>query len=213
MDAEALDREEASSWRLPTFGLFFVVAGVVVAGLLPAILPLSPGYSPSDTTADIVAAVIAAAVAVALVPVAGFAARVLSRYGVTVFGVALLSAGAAAIHFAVADGHFAEYFLFGLFFVLSGIAQLVWAVLVVFRPAPLVLWLGALGNLAIVAVWAVDRIWGLPLGPDPWTPEPVGFADVAASAFELLLAVVCLAVLARRRGPGEPSGEVGSPSA
>src|SRR5438105_6133292 len=47
--------------------------------------------------------------------------------------------------------------------------------------------LGAVGNGLIVALWAVDRIWGLPLGPEHWKPDPVGFGDSAASAFELLL--------------------------
>jgi hypothetical protein len=205
-DAEAIDREEASHRRIPTFSGFFLVAGAPIAGLLPAILPLSPGYAPSDTTADIVGAAIASAVAVAIVPLAALAARAWSRHGVTVFGVALFSAGAAAIHFGVAKSHFDEYFLYGLFFVLSGISQLVWAVLVVCRPSRLLLWLGAIGNLAIVAVWAVDRIWGLPIGPDPWTPEPIGFADAAASAFELLLALGCLALLARAARPGGAVG-------
>ena len=196
-DVEAIELAEAPGRRVPVLVAVFVTTGAVLAGLLPAILPLSPGYSASDTGADVVAAVVAAAVGVAIVPFAGLAARVWSRYGLTVFGVAVLSAGAAAIHFGVAKSHFAEYFLYGLFFVLSGIAQLAWAVLVMFRPSRLLLWLGALGNLAIVAVWVVDRIWGLPIGPDPWTPEPVGFADVTASAFELLLAIGCLALLVR----------------
>jgi hypothetical protein len=93
--------------------------------------------------------------------------------------------------------HFEEYTLFGVFFVVTAIAQLGWALWLVLRPSRWLLGLGAVGNLSIAAVWGVDRIWGLPIGPEHWTPERVGFADSASSAFEILLALCCLALLAR----------------
>src|SRR5206468_6438823 len=101
-------------------------------------------------------------------------------------------AGAAAIHFAVAKTHFQEYSLFGVFFVLSGIAQLVWAAFILFRPGRMALLLSAVGNLAIAALWALNRIWGLPIGPEHWKPEPIGFADTTASGLEILVAVAWL---------------------
>jgi hypothetical protein len=96
--------------------------------------------------------------------------------------------------------HFAEYTLFGVFFVGSGIAQLVWPVWLLLRRWRPLLLLGAVGNAAIVTLWAVDRIWGLPLGPMHWKPDPVGFGDSAASAFELLLVAGCITLLVRGRG-------------
>jgi hypothetical protein len=98
--------------------------------------------------------------------------------------------------------HFEQYTLFGVFFVGSGIAQLVWPVWVLLRRWPPLLVLGALGNAAIVALWAVDRVWGLPLGPDPWKPDPWGFGDSVASGFEVLLVFACITALAR--GAGAP---------
>jgi hypothetical protein len=198
--AEAAQRPRPPShWIAAGFGLG--IAGSLAA-LLPALFPLSPGYSSHDTTAQVVAAVIATAVAVAIVPLASsVAARATAGRGaglgsMLLFGAALLSAGAAAIHFAVAKSHFDEYTLYGLFFLLSGVAQLAWPLLVLFRPVRPLLAIGAVGNLLIAALWAVDRIWGLPIGPEHWKPEPVGFADAAASSFELLLALGCLALLA-----------------
>jgi hypothetical protein len=195
-DAAAVDLAEAPDRRPRALLGMLVVAAAVVAGLLPALFPLSPGYSMRNTTAQVVAAVIAAAAAVGIVPLAALVVRTVSRRGLALYSLALLSAGAAAIHFAVAKGHFDEYFLFGLFFVLSGLAQLVWAALILFKPSRLFLALGAIGNLLIVALWGVDRIWGLPIGPEHWKPEPVGFSDVAASAFEVVLVVGCIALLA-----------------
>ena len=95
--------------------------------------------------------------------------------------------------------HFDEYTLFGVFFVLSGIAQLVWPIWLLLRCWPPLLVLGAIGNALIVVLWAVDRIWGLPLGPTHWKPDPVGFADSVASGLELLLVVCALALWSRGR--------------
>jgi hypothetical protein len=96
--------------------------------------------------------------------------------------------------------HFDEYTLFGVFFAGSGIAQLVWPLWLLLRRWRPLLLLGAVGNGLIVVLWAVDRIWGLPLGPTPWKPDPVGFGDSATSAFEVLLVAVCVALLVRGRG-------------
>jgi hypothetical protein len=95
--------------------------------------------------------------------------------------------------------HFDEYTLFGVFFVGAGIAQLAWALWLVLRPGRALLALGALGNAVIVALWAVDRLWGLPLGPEHWQPEAVGFGDSVTAAFELLVVAGCLKLLVRDR--------------
>jgi hypothetical protein len=196
-DADAVDREEraAAQRRSPVAAL---VGAALLAGLADAILPLTPGFSPSDTFGAVAAAAAAAALAVAVVLLARAVAGPAARGGL-LFAVALSSVGAAAIHLAVAKDHFEEYALFGLFFVGSGIAQLAWSVWVLQRPRHWLLALGAVGNALIVALWAVDRVWGLPLGPEHWEPEPIGFGDTATSAFELVVVAGCLALLARAR--------------
>ena len=106
--------------------------------------------------------------------------------------VALASAGAATIHFAVAAQHFEEYWLFGLFFVGAAVLQLAWALLVLFHSSRAVYLAGAAGNAAVVAMWVVSRTTGLPLGPDPGEAEPVGLADTVATLFEVLIAAGAL---------------------
>jgi len=210
-NAEALDRAEAAQWRRRTqalrrrmqVGVALVATAALVAALLTAIFPLTPGFSPGDTFAAIVAATVTAAAAVIWVPLADQVARRLPDAGAgdaLVYLAALVSAGAGAIHLAVAKMHFDEYFLFGLFFVGSGIAQLAWPVWLLSRRwRPLVV-VGAAGNALIVALWGVDRLWGLPLGPTPWQPDPIGVGDSVTSGFEVLLVVACIALLMRGRG-------------
>ena len=198
-----LDRaEHAREGEQRTRALMLLLGGAVVAGLLPAIFPLTPGFSARDTLAAVVAAGIAASAAVGIVPLTqGLATRISRslRPNRLLYAIALCSAGAAAIHFSVAKTHFEEYTLFGVFFVGSGIAQLVWPIWVLLQRWRPLLVLGAVGNALIVALWAVDRIWGLPLGPEHWKPETVGFGDSVTSALELLLVAGCVALLAPDR--------------
>jgi hypothetical protein len=75
---------------------------------------------------------------------------------------ALLSLGAASIHFSTAGEHGA---LFGAGFVAMGAFQATWAVLVLLKPTRLVLWAGLAGNGAIVALWFTSHTNGLPSSP------------------------------------------------
>jgi hypothetical protein len=207
-DAATAERDESAQAvaQRPSKSLVVAVGvGAVLAALLPAIFPLTPGFSAADTIAAVVAAAVVAAVAIGVVPLAARLARELPRSGARdgiVLAVALFSAGAAAIHLAVAKTHFDEYTLFGVFFVGSGLAQLVWPLWLLLRRWRPLLVLGAVGNGLIVALWAIDRIWGLPLGPEHWKPDPIGFGDSVTAAFELLLVVGCIVLL--RHGRGRP---------
>jgi hypothetical protein len=104
---------------------------------------------------------------------------------------AALSVGAGLTHASVTVPHVREYWLFGLLFAIVAPSQVVWAALVQRRPADRRLLIaGALGNVAVAAVWLVSRTTGLPIGPHAGTPEAVGVKDVLATADELGLALV-----------------------
>src|SRR5262250_3463333 len=75
-------------------------------------------------------------------------------------GLAALSAGAAAIHFAVTFAHFRQYVLYGVFFLIIAWAQAIWAPVVLWRPSKLWFWLGIVGNAIIVVVYFASRLTG-----------------------------------------------------
>jgi hypothetical protein len=133
--------------------------------------------------------------AIALVPIGICTSRSAESPDVLRFAVAVASAGAAAIHFAVIDQHVVEYWLFGVFFVVVALAQLGWAVAVVSNPTRTVYVVGALGNALIVMTWVISRTSGLPLGPEAGEPEPVGVADVVSTALEVVIVVGTLPLL------------------
>ena len=51
----------------------------------------------------------------------------------------------------------------------------------------------------LVALWAVSRTAGLPIGPGAWMPEPVQTLDVSATVLELVLVAGALVLVRRRR--------------
>jgi hypothetical protein len=105
------------------------------------------------------------------------------------------SLGAGLVHLAVVHEHLAEWWLFGVFFVAVGALQVGWAVLALARdrvPAPRAI---AAVNAGVIVLWAVSRSVGLPVGPEQWTPEAVGLADVVCAALEVVVVGLLLAAV------------------
>jgi len=119
-------------------------------------------------------------------------------------GLAALSAGAAAIHFAVTFEHFNTYLLYGVFFLVIAWAQLIWAAVAAWRLPRWWLWLGIAGNAAVLGVYLASRTTGLPFGPDKGHPEPFGALDVVGALLELALIAGCAALLWRPALAGRP---------
>jgi len=176
-------------------------AGAVAIVAAVAATLLGTGIDATSPALQIAAAVAVGAATLAVVPLA---AR--RRPRLATYSAASASAGAAAIHYAVVAEHFEEWWGFALFFALSATVQLVWAVLVVTTRSGLLMWLGVVGNAAIVVLWIVTRTVGTLVGPEPATPEPIGLADSVASAFELTIVVTGIRVAwSVRTRPALPS--------
>jgi hypothetical protein len=111
--------------------------------------------------------------------------------------LAALSLGAGVIHFAVSGEHYELSWAHGTFFAVVAWLQLSWAVAVVVRPTRWLLTAGVMLNTGILGVWAVSRVWGVPIGPDAWTPEDVAWSDALSSVCEVGIVVLALAVLVR----------------
>jgi hypothetical protein len=152
-------------------------------------------------------------------------------------GLAALSAGAAAIHFAVTFSHFQEYVLYGVFFLIISWAQLIWPAGLFWQPSHLWasrgapqrsrlweqrwMWLGITGNAIILGVYIASRTTGLPFGPDLHHNEQVGALDVVSCVLEFALIAGCAALLwrpslaarpVRRRGAAAVAAAVSVPA-
>lgn len=121
---------------------------------------------------------------------------------------AVLSLAAAAIHGWVAPEHFAEWWGYGLFFLVATVAQALYAVVLLRSPTETVLRVGIVGNLAIIVVWVVTRTLGIPLfGPEAGEVEAVGQIDMASKLVEVLLIALLITLL--RTAPEPPRQTMG----
>jgi len=111
------------------------------------------------------------------------------------WGLALLSLGAAGVHFAVTGLHFGESWYHGTFFAMVAWLQLIWAVAILMKPSRRLLLAGIIGNLVVAEVWLVSRTIGIPFGPNAGTAEAVGFVDVLTTVFEVGIVLGALALL------------------
>jgi hypothetical protein len=130
-------------------------------------------------------------------------ASMLSNRGIVV--AAALSLGAGLVHLEVTPIHWWQWWGYGVFFLLAGAGQVLYAAMLVKWPIAPVLWAGAVGNLAIVAMYGFTRTNGIPAGPAAGHIEDVGSGDFITTAGEFVLAGMLLAALgpkARSRATG-----------
>jgi hypothetical protein len=115
------------------------------------------------------------------------------------FGTALVSLGAAGIHFAVLGSHFEEWWGYGVFFAIVASLQALWALPMVYSPGRSLYWAGAVTNAAIIGAWAITRTAGIPIGPSEGEVENAGFIDLLSVGFQALIVVVCVAMATQRQ--------------
>ncbi|ASU85916.1 hypothetical protein CDO52_26730 [Nocardiopsis gilva YIM 90087] len=118
------------------------------------------------------------------------------------------SLGAAQIHLVMAPVHWEEWWLSGALFAAAGAFQVLWAILAIWRGTAPVLILGAMANLGFLAVWAVSRFAGLPVGPHAGVPESAGLTDITTAVFEALVVLGALWALGFRRTAGPGGGTI-----
>jgi hypothetical protein len=108
---------------------------------------------------------------------------------------AFVSAVSAWVHAAAIRPHLEEYRPFGVFFIIITALQVAWTFGILLRPGRRLFVLGAIGNAALALLWLVSRTKGLPIGPEPWTPEAVGWADLLSTVCEVVAAVGSVVLL------------------
>lgn len=128
--------------------------------------------------------------------------RIMTDLGSGRILAAFASLGAAAIHFASAPDHYAEWLAAGVFFYAVGVFQAGWALAALRASGPAVMVLGFLANAGVIATWAVSRTEGMPFGPHTGVPEEVSRVGVTATAFEAVVCLVALFQMRRRDARG-----------
>jgi hypothetical protein len=112
-------------------------------------------------------------------------------------GILVLAGG--LIHLSQGPVHFREEFIYGVFFLGVGAAQLSvgFSLLAVWRSK--LAYSGIALSLGVVAVWIETRLWGPPIGAGAGLPETIGFLDLAATLTEAVAALLLIAGLLNLR--------------
>ncbi len=145
-------------------------------------------------------------------PPAGHAARRRRRTAPRLAAelAAVLSLAGGWVHLAYWQSHWQEWWGYGVFFLLTGIAQGLFAVLIVMRPSRHAALAGIVGNLAIVGTYFLSRTDGVPVGPHEGLAEratAIDWATTSSLALALLTAPLALpGSAAAEPAPIAPSG-------
>lgn len=110
--------------------------------------------------------------------------------------LAALSAAAGAVHLWVLPEHRAEWWGYGVFFLVAGLGQILLALLLLrmYHPARLIV-AGIAGNLTILLTYIVSRSIGVPVGPHAWDPEAPGRLDFLTTLDEVILVAALASAL------------------
>lgn len=128
---------------------------------------------------------------------------------------AVLSIVAGLLHGVVTPDHFAEWWGYGLFFLLASFAQVTYGAVPLFarlvegepvtaqwtrRRLATFAWLGIAGNVAVILLYVVTRTVGIPFfGPEAGVVEEVRALDVASKLVETALIGLLALVLREAR--------------
>ena len=112
---------------------------------------------------------------------------------------ALLAAVAAGVHATVTDESLTAWWGYGVFFFALTLAQAGYALLVLSERRPAVFAVGAVGNLALVALYVVTRAVAVPVGPWGGAAAAVGRPDALATLAEGGAVLVLLLLLGHAR--------------
>jgi hypothetical protein len=112
------------------------------------------------------------------------------------YTVAALSLLAALIHLWVTPEHFEEWWGYGTFFLVAAVSQVVYVPVLLNWPNRNILLLGIAGNSAIILLYLLTRVVGIPFfGPEAGEVEEVGIIDVCATMSELAIVVALVALV------------------
>ena len=103
------------------------------------------------------------------------------------------------VHGAMTAHHAHEAALLGWAMALMCLAQLTWAVWLLFDPSVRLVEVGVLGNLGIVVLWAWTRLVGIPFGIAGGLRQRIGPWDLTCTLLEATSVLLGLAWLAGLR--------------
>ncbi len=109
---------------------------------------------------------------------------------------AVLSLAAGLLHVSAMPRHYAEWWGYGVFFLVVAVAQVLLGDGLLYRPRQRLFLAGIIGNFAVISLYIVTRTAGVPFfGPHAGEVEAVGAIDLASVVAEVALVAALLLLL------------------
>lgn len=105
---------------------------------------------------------------------------------------AIALALAGLLHLVIAPTHWEHAPAHGLFFVISGLAEIAWAIAFIRRPGLKLSIAGLVMAVGLVVLWAISRIWPAPFGHGPEEIDPYGLICKLTEAVGVLTLALIL---------------------
>jgi len=113
-----------------------------------------------------------------------------------ILSIAVLSISVGIIHLLLVQEHSKESYLWGIFFLISGLAQIIFGIIIVFLKNPkinhLLYYIGSIGNVLLVLIFIFVRLFTPPFSPEG-TPvnelDPNGIITIIIEILTVILLV------------------------
>jgi len=104
--------------------------------------------------------------------------------------IPVLSIAAGTIHLLLIQDHMAEAFEWGIFFMVTGISQIIFGFIFVKIQKKLIYYLGAVGNAIIVLIYVYVRLFAAPFAPELGPVTEIDAAGVVTDIIEVILVIL-----------------------
>ncbi|MEK6918411.1 MAG: hypothetical protein AABW73_00040 [Nanoarchaeota archaeon] len=108
---------------------------------------------------------------------------------------ATLSIATGLIHATYIRAHFAEWYLYGWFFITAAMLQIIYGIILIIgargkkrikrKTIMTYYWTAIIGNILIITLYIITRTIGIPLGPQAGVAEGVGVIDIISKILEV----------------------------
>lgn len=117
------------------------------------------------------------------------------RWSAAALAAAALSLAAGWIHFAYVSSHWQNWWAYGMFFLVAGVFQALFAPAMLKWPTRWTALAGIAGNLGIIGMYVMSRTYGIPAGPHIGVVEKATAIDLSCTAGEIALVAILLGMV------------------
>ena len=121
-----------------------------------------------------------------------------------ILSIAILSISVGVIHLLLVQEHAKESYLWGIFFLISGIAQIVFGIIILFAKGPkinnILYYIGSIGNALLILVFIFVRLFTRPFSPEGTPVNELDPNGIITIIIEILTVILLVYVIKFKEG-------------